>query len=133
MAAKVSGEVIASSPGSKSGGKSGAMQRCGPAAETHGIARANPRRERFFKLTHLGPGGQPVGAQRFDHGLNIFFINRLPSIRKQRWSAPAFRRECARASFVGAVGVIRLLGAAPEPEFLPCTRATGGALPSTNL
>src|SRR3954447_23657318 len=36
---------------SKSSGKSGAMQRCRPAAETHGITSAIPRRECFLKLT----------------------------------------------------------------------------------
>ncbi len=39
--------------------------------------------EGFLKFSDLGPGGQPIGAQHIDHGLNVGLVDRLPPVRKK--------------------------------------------------
>jgi hypothetical protein len=92
-----------------------AVKRRRAGAERDRVLRAHASGEGFLELAHLRRGGHPVGAQHLDHGLDVVFLNELPSVQKQRLSdgsSPVDRQHfltCGR----GAHGVFP---ATPEPE-----------------
>ena len=52
--------------------------------EADRVFRSHIGGEGFFKLTHLGSGSQPIGAQDINNCLNVVLVNRLMTVRQQR-------------------------------------------------
>src|SRR5579863_8078174 len=73
-------------PWLQSGGKSRRVQGGRARTEADRIFCAYPGGHRFFELSDLGTCGQPVGAKRLHHGLNVSLIDRLSSVRQQSLS-----------------------------------------------
>ena len=66
----------------------------------NGIARPDPRCERFFERTHGRTGRQPIAPQHCDDRTHVVFVNGLVTVRQKCVAnrVPAVNRESAHAA-----------------------------------